>query len=31
MIYNLRYNNLLSSKDGSLENIQDPIEKIRYN
>ena len=27
MIYNLRYNNLLSSKDGSLENIQDPIEK----
>lgn len=26
MIYNLRYTNLLSSKDGSLENIQDPIE-----
>ena len=27
MIYNLRYNNLLSSKDGSLENIQDNVEK----
>lgn len=27
MIYNLRYNNLLSSKDGSLKNIQDPFEK----
>lgn len=27
MVYNLRYNNLLSSKDGSLENIQDNVEK----
>lgn len=27
MIYNLRYNNLLSSKDGSLENIQNSFEK----
>lgn len=27
MIYNLRYNNLLGSKDGSLENIQDNVEK----
>ena len=27
MIYNLRYNNLLSSKDGSLENIQDNVKK----
>lgn len=26
MIYNLRYNNLLSSKDGSLENIQNNVE-----
>lgn len=28
MIYNLRYNNLLSSKDGSLENIQDNVENM---
>lgn len=27
MIYNLRYNSLLSSKDGSLENIQDSVKK----
>lgn len=27
MIYNLKYNNLLSSKDGSLENIQNSFEK----
>lgn len=27
MIYNLRYNNLLSSKDGSLKNIQDSFKK----
>lgn len=27
MIYNLKYNNLLSSTDGSIENIQDPFDK----
>ena len=27
MIYNLKYNNLLSSKDGSLKNIQDSFDK----
>lgn len=27
MVYNLKYNNLLNSKDGSLENIQAPFEK----
>lgn len=27
MIYNLKYNNLLSSKDGSLKNIQDSLLK----
>lgn len=27
MIYNLRHNNLLSSKDGSLENVQNSFEK----
>lgn len=27
MIYNLKYNNLLSSKDGSLKNIQDYFDK----
>ena len=27
MIYNLKHNNLLSSKDGSLKNIQDSFDK----
>lgn len=27
MIYNLKYNNLLSSTDGSIENIQDSFDK----
>ena len=27
MIYNLKNNNLLSSKDGSLKNIQDSFKK----
>lgn len=27
MIYSLKYNNLLSSTDGSIENIQDPFDK----
>lgn len=27
MIYNLKYNKLLSSTDGSIENIQDPFDK----
>lgn len=27
MIYNLKYNNLLSSKDDSLKNIQDSFDK----
>ena len=27
MIYNLKYNNLLSSKDGSLKNIQNSFAK----
>lgn len=27
MIYNLKYNNLLSSTDGSIENIQDFFDK----
>lgn len=27
MIYNLKYNNLLSSTDGSIENIQDYFDK----
>lgn len=27
MIYNLKYNNLLSSTDGSIENIQDCFDK----
>ena len=27
MIYSLKYNNLLSSTDGSIENIRDPFEK----
>ena len=27
MVYSLRYNNLLSSKDGSLKNIQNSFDK----
>lgn len=27
MVYNLKYNNLLSSTDGSIENIQNSFEK----